>query len=172
MDTYHLLWSQPHTELVRGSTVVMGYDPSTHKVSFLIDFGATNTGTKADFVRDLRGSLKNNSVPAAGDLPFEISDFECSAQGTKVNLPFPIVTSVPTSMACTIASQLSDPKAGPFADAGSYRLAMSVGGLNAKSQTLNFCFYIGDQMLTEFFSSQKLWSARFLYPDCDQGGNR
>jgi len=134
VDAYHVFWSRPNTELVGGSVLVMGYDPTSRNVSFAVDFGAANTGTRDDFVRDLRGNLKNDSVPEAKLLPFGIPDIDCASQGTKVDLPFPIRTTAPTSIACTFASQLGEPATGPFAHPGSYRLVMNVSGLAKESR--------------------------------------
>jgi len=168
VDAYHVFWSRPNTELVSGSDLVLDYDPATRKVSFAVEFGAANTGTRDDFVRDLKGNLKNDSAPEVKDLPFGIPDIQCSSQGAKIGLPFPVRTTESTSISCTFASELTEPAAGPFAHAGAYRLAMSMSGLDKESQTLDFCFYVDDKMLSDLLGSRKLETARFLYPDCSQ----
>jgi hypothetical protein len=74
VDAYHVFWSRPNTQLVSGRDLVLDYDPATRKVSFVVEFGTANTGTRDDFVRDLKGSLKNDSAPEVKDLPFGIPD--------------------------------------------------------------------------------------------------
>jgi len=172
VDAYRVFWSRPNTELVNGKTLTMGYDPDGRIVSFAVEFGATNTGTRDDFVRDMTGSVQNNSAPEATLIPFGIPDIDCLSEGTKVDLPFPIRTAASTNIACTFASKLGKPVTGPFAHAGSYRLAMNVSGMAKESRTLTYCFDLDDKTLTEFFGSTKLQSARFLYPDCNQVGTR
>jgi hypothetical protein len=166
VDVYNIFWSRPHTELVAGESLGLGYDPGVRKLSFTFQVGADNTGTKDDFVRDLKGNLQNESAPEVSPLPFAIPDISCTSHGTKMDLPFPIPRTSSTSFACTLTSQLSKPETGPFAHAGAYRLAMNFSGLTNQSEALNFCFDLPEPTMAEVLDSTKLQSLNFLYPDC------
>lgn len=168
VDAYKIFWSRPHTELIGGNSLEMGYDPDGRKVSFTFEFGATNSGSKDDFVKDMNGHLQNISAPGANPLPFGNPDIECSAEGAKMDLPFPIRTASSTHITCTLASQLTQPKAGTFAQSGTYHLVMNVSGLDQLNESLELCFYLEEGIRTELFDSAKLESRKFLYPDCKQ----
>ena len=165
LDLYHILWGRPHTELVPGNYVVMGYNPREKSVSFTLGFGVENSGTKDDFVNDLGATLKNTSAQPSESVAFESTDIECASQGIAVAMPYPLHTATPISMSC----KLEKPGFDSLERSGTYQIEVHVSGAASKKETLSYCFDLGDRLIAEFNASATPATKTILKnPGCEE----
>ena len=164
VDLYQVFWSQPRTQLYAGNDVIIGYNPLKKSVSFILRFGVDNSGNKDDFLNDWGATLKNTSVNTSRTLPFASTDIECNSQGTVVQRPYPIHTSTPIQMSCT----LENTDLGPFQESGTYQIEMNVIGVTSQKQTVVYCFDVVKKIITEVIGSTSSESKTILKnPACE-----
>jgi len=140
VKSFREIRSAPDIKAFAGWPLEMALDGKERQVDFTFNFTLANYGAKDDLIIDAKASI--DSVSDSSPIPLDITTLH--QNNAEVRIPFPIGTSSPKEIICSISSRLGELGWESFLEPGLHRLNLEFKSQNGETYALNFCFWLTD----------------------------